>query len=301
MKYFNSYNEYNTLNEGGIYGSILHPYNDNTLTFGEIKDMIMQVLSSDLKLDIKEKVDGLSIAATIVDNKVLFIRGKHHVKDNCKYALSGDEFRELFNKKGYEGFVKGSRVIESLLYYLQSKNLILSNEIFNYGENVLTFELLSKDFVNVIKYDKNYLVLHELISYNTNGTIKYKEIDLFLKVIDFIKSANITELEDFYIESPVKVNILSKEDAIKLYIEKVNSILKINNLTDHNKILDYKSDLKGIIYSLGEYVIHNMEHCIGKSQDNEIPSEGIVFNYNNNMYKLTGGFHSHMLKNLKNR
>lgn len=299
MKHFNSYKEYNIVNEGGIYGSILHPYNDSNLTFGEIKDMIMKVLSSDLKLGMKEKVDGLSIAVTYVEGNILFIRGKTHVIDKCKYALSGDEFRELFNKKGYEGFVKGSIVIEKLLNSIKDIDPMLLYNTFKNGENVLTFELLSKDFINVIKYDKNYLVLHELITYNLDGSIKYKNVDLFLELIDLIKTNEIDTIDDFYIESPIKINILSKEEAINLYIEKVNSILKLNNLTDHNKILDYKVQLKAIIYSLGEYVIHNMEHCIGKSQDNEIPSEGIVFNYNNNMYKLTGGFHSHMLKNLK--
>lgn len=301
MKFLNSYSEYNTINEGGIYGSILHPYNDNNLTFGEIKDMIIKVLSNDLKLDIKEKVDGLSIAATIVDGRVRFIRGEVHVIDKCIHAFTGEEFRDLFSKKGYTGFVKGSLVIEKLLYAIYNNNPLLADEVFKNGENVLTFEVLSKDFENVIKYDKSYLVLHELISYNKDGSIKYKNIDLFIKLTEYIMSNEMDKIDNFYIESPIKVNILSKEEAIRLYIEKIDKILRINNLTDNNKILDFKTELKSIIYSIGEYVIHRMEHTLGKSQDNEIPSEGIVFNYNNTLYKLTGAFHSHMLKNLKNR
>jgi hypothetical protein len=79
MKYLESYKDFILVTEGGIYGSILHPYNDNSLSFRDIKNIIKNTLTnSDYYGPISEKLDGLAIAVTYKNNNIFVARNKIH-------------------------------------------------------------------------------------------------------------------------------------------------------------------------------------------------------------------------------
>jgi len=302
MKFFKTYKEYNLINEGGIYGNIFHPYNDNNMTFSDIKNMIVQVLNDDMDLNMKEKVDGISLAVSIKNGIYpVFIRNKQHVLNNCNNAIDILTFNNIFKEKGkgYNGFIRGSLTMEKLFNAINVIDPMFLDYIFENGKNVLTFEILSKDFINVIKYDKEYIVFHELISYDNLGNVLKKYPSKLEDFLNFIEKHSINIIDNFNLKGPQTISILPKKEILEYFLKKIDVIMGLNDLTDHNPILDYKIELKMILQELGDYVINNMEFPLGKSQDNEIPSEGIIFTYNNRLYKLTGSFHNFMVKNLQ--
>lgn len=301
MKYFNSYKEYNIVNEGGIYGNILHPYNDINLSFEDVKNIIKNTLTnSDYYGPISEKFDGLAVAVTYKNNNVFVARNKTHLKNSANNAISAYDFKNMYDKQGYKGFVKITQVIENLFKKINKINPNFLNEIFNEGESFLTIEGISNDFVNVIKYDRNYCIFHEILTYDITGNVINRSTDLFENLLSFINNNELNNIDTYLVRGPHNPKIYDKDYAMDKYVAMVDNIMNVNFLDNENKIINYKEDLRKVFVSLGKYVVNNMD-VLSNDQDNEVPSEGIVFNYNNTLYKLTGDFHEHMMKNLKNR
>jgi hypothetical protein len=116
----------------------------------------------------------------------------------------------------------------------------------------------------------------------------------------FINDNELNNIDSYLVRGPHYTKIYDKEYAIDKYVAMIDNIMNVNFLDNENKITSYKQDLRKVFVELGKYVVKNMD-VLSNDQDSEIPSEGIVFNYNNKLYKLTGDFHDHMMKNFKNK
>ena len=80
--------------EGGSFGHMAHPYDDQNLTFGEIKTMISDALQGGLNKEVvsTEKLDGQAIAVSWKDGGLVASRNKGDRKNfgsTGKYIESG--------------------------------------------------------------------------------------------------------------------------------------------------------------------------------------------------------------------
>jgi hypothetical protein len=83
-----------TLNEGGAYGHLAHPYEDMELTFQDLRKMVDQALIGNLKAF--EKTDGQQLSFTWKDGQLRLARNKGHLKNHICLKI-----RELFLNQYY--------------------------------------------------------------------------------------------------------------------------------------------------------------------------------------------------------
>ena len=64
--------------EGGAAGHMMHPFDDNSLTFGDFKMFVDRGLQGDLNFEEAptEKTDGQNLFVTMIDGRVMFARNK---------------------------------------------------------------------------------------------------------------------------------------------------------------------------------------------------------------------------------
>ena len=74
--------------EGGAAGHMNHPFDDTSLTFGDLKRMVEAGLSGNLSFEEAptEKTDGQNVFATIQDGQVKFARNKTELRNPMTLA-----------------------------------------------------------------------------------------------------------------------------------------------------------------------------------------------------------------------
>jgi len=84
MQSFIQHNE--SLNEGGAFGHLSHPFDITHFTFSDMSDIIVNVLAG--KLDYaEEKTDGHNLMLSFKDGQIIAARSKTHLKNNGANAL----------------------------------------------------------------------------------------------------------------------------------------------------------------------------------------------------------------------
>ena len=88
--------------EGGSFGHMAHPYDDQNLTFGEIKTMISDALQGGLNKEVvsTEKLDGQAIAVSWKDGGLIASRNKGDRKNFGENSLSVQGVIDKFAGRG---------------------------------------------------------------------------------------------------------------------------------------------------------------------------------------------------------
>jgi hypothetical protein len=86
------------LTEGGAAGHMAHPFDDNDLTFEDLKELVRRSLAGELDLEsaVSEKTDGQNLQVTFKDGKVGAARNKSTVIN----PMSIDDIEEKFEGRG---------------------------------------------------------------------------------------------------------------------------------------------------------------------------------------------------------
>jgi len=222
----------------GLSGHLKHLYEDLDLTFGDIKE-IFNLLSNG-KLECTEKVDGINLYLSFSNeaNEARAARNKTHLHDG------GLNIFDLQNH-----FANRTHLIEPIKEALQSweescKTIrpIIRQQIF--GKTACNFynvEVVSSRAANLIKYDNESIVIHEI------GHVSSKNEN-----IDFASNLNTlrNSLKEFsninkfqvVVESKRQLNPIHKLNELSNLSIGFDKFLKQNNLKDKNTIKDYLSE-----------------------------------------------------------
>ena len=105
--------------EGGAYGHMNHPFDDNNLTFSDLKNIIIIGLSGKLNREdrVSEKLDGQNLMVSWVDGKLKAARNKGHLKDSGKNAPTTAGIASMFAGRGNikTAFVGAMRDLEKAI------------------------------------------------------------------------------------------------------------------------------------------------------------------------------------------
>lgn len=151
------------MNEGGAAGHINHPYDDNDLTFAEIRDMIDAIFNGKIE-DITEKIDGINIMASVDENgKTIFARNKTQLL-NTPMHIDDIINNNTWNMKTRDSFINGAECIEKVFDNLKDKVAF-----FNYDDhadsvkyrNWISVEIVDHSNMNVIPYVDNFVSFHD--------------------------------------------------------------------------------------------------------------------------------------------
>lgn len=209
--------------EGKVAGHIQHLHNDLSLTFDELEDIVDKGFSSNLEQAV-EKVDGNPLAITYRNGEFLF------AWDNSPKKL--DEFEQEFFKELPKKVYRNAceRLIRAF------KNNPNTKKWFE-GKKLLHMEILASEMPNMIKYNRDAIVLHYMVEYDDNGKQINKDRDLAVEIASQLSNND----EKIEIIGPPFVK-LKDIDCTKLK-EKFNSeiekMLKTSSLSKENNLMDY--------------------------------------------------------------
>lgn len=158
--------------EGGAGGHLQHPFEDLTMTFSDLKKLIKLAFEGKLQLasegPITEKVDGQNLFASVIDDKVRFARNKGQLKNRGKTSMTTMDIESKWKDipQVRAAFTKAALTLQSGFDAL-SKNTKL--EIFRNGQNWVNFELVAQDNPNVINYDADVIIFHNIQMVDEDG------------------------------------------------------------------------------------------------------------------------------------
>ena len=253
------------LSESGVGGHINHPYENGTMTFAGIKDMISDLFRGNIE-GITEKLDGINIYAS-VDNKgkTIFARNMTQMKgayltiDSMKRNMQWDDITK-------EAFVKGAEVIDAVFNNIDDKI-----SFFNYDDKADSivyrtwygFEIVDVNNTNVIPYVQNYVSFNndvKTLCYDYN--VGRDEWDMFdspnvNRDIPALKAAmektNNTVFSTSNRPTVVINSVIDTDRMVEHFGAYLEEIMEEYGLNDESTINDFKeSSVSRILFNKGE-------------------------------------------------
>ena len=158
--------------EGGAYGHMAHPFDDNNLTFGDLKKIITDGLGGNLNREdnVSEKLDGQNLMISWRDGKLIAARNKGHLKNAGETALDTNGIISKFKGRGdiSDAFSFAMKDLEKAIGSLSDKQ---RDKIFMQGKAFMNLEVMWPKSSNVINYDKAEIVFHGALEYDDIGTV----------------------------------------------------------------------------------------------------------------------------------
>ncbi len=156
-----------TLNEGGAFGHLSHPYDDSAFTFKDFEELIDRSLRGELDIegDVQEKTDGQNLMITYKNGKIGAARNKSTIFD----PMSAEDIADKFQGRGNieTAFVSAMNDLEKALKSIDEDSL---NTIFKNGLRFLNIEVIFPSTRNVIDYGQSaYLVFLGMVEFDESG------------------------------------------------------------------------------------------------------------------------------------
>ena len=222
--------------EGGAGGHMSHPYDYTELTGEELLDLVQSLFSGKVE-NVKEKLDGTNIHATMNDKgQVVFIRNK----SNLNSELGGMSIQDMADKWAdkpsvQNTFLTAGRIITEIFEKLGSKYFNPSADV----RKVINCECIIAGKTNVMPYAEDRVAFHGYKIYKFNGSTWEIDEEVEGHVDDIYKAA-----EGISSAKPRKnLVIKSIEEAAKFAKEFEKSIKRLfskEGLTLSNTIEDWK-------------------------------------------------------------
>lgn len=248
-------NEINTpLHESGAAGHLNHPYENNDLTFSEIKDMIESLFMGKIE-DITEKIDGINLMASVDQNgKTIFARNRSNM------LTTPMSINDMMNNNQWDdtirnSFVNGAKTIEKVFNNIKDKI-----RFFNYDDkldglryrNWVSVEIVDHEHPNVIPYVENFVSFHSNI---ITVCTKYIEGEESQSVFDdpnidkdnyqLIEAIKKTKIDGDEYKAIITPRMIFKQCGeqdilIEKNINDLNDLMEEYGMNDDNTINDYR-------------------------------------------------------------
>ena len=158
------------LTEGGAYGHMNHPFDDNNLMFSDLKNIIIIGLNGSLNREdkVSEKLDGQNLMISWVDGRLKAARNKGHLKNGGKTSLSVSGVASLFSGRGEikNAFVGAMKDLEKAIGSLSNAQ---QTKVFGNGTKWMNLEVIYPQTSNIIDYDVAEIIFHGALEYDKSG------------------------------------------------------------------------------------------------------------------------------------
>lgn len=228
------------LNESGAFGHIEHIYDDFNLTFDNLRELVDLGLQGKLENAV-EKTDGMTLAISWKNGKMIAARNKGHYKNFGENALDSESLKNMFIGRGEIGDAYNFAFddLQNVLSKMSSKDL---ENIFENGKKFMHLEIIYIPTTNTIPYNTNLLVFHNITEYNESGEIVGEDRKASDRLAKIIKDINQNIQKTFKIQGSPYIDMkaiddleLKKSEFNKL----INNIQNKNKLGNNNTLLDY--------------------------------------------------------------
>jgi len=220
-------------------------YEDYSLSFADLEEIIRQSLSGNVVGEMKEKTDGQAIAMSFAKKRVLFARNKGHYSNHGAGALKGskgviDAFEGHPNSEITKAFSYAAKDLEKAILSLDPED---QYQYFKEGARWVNIEIIWPETVNVIPYNHRLLVLHNYKEYDIDGKVVGGDFNEYGKIIaDLLERTNENVQEKFTITSMPILKLPKSErfaEEIPKYIGVLDTIRANYQLAPDDAVGEY--------------------------------------------------------------
>ncbi len=222
--------------EGGAYGHLIHPYENNDLTFGELQELIVSIYDNNIEFA-QEKTDGVNIMFSMKDGKVIFARNKGNLKNFGENAFDVDGLKNkgwAFEKFG-KYIVDGAKEIEDAMLSIKG----VASKIFREGRFWASAEIIHPEIPITVPYERPMILLHGVMEVDKDGNftsaIDKKAASVLAKAINAVERKSEFSISDI----PLAKLSPDRANATK-FISQVHKIQSIVGADDNWTIGEYK-------------------------------------------------------------
>ena len=227
--------------EGGAAGHMSHPFDNNDLTFGDFKNMIIGGLQGELNFEEEptEKTDGQNVFATIQNGEVKFARNKTELQNPMNLKDFQNKFEGHASKLVQDTFQFAAADLANLLIKLPAKT---QEGVFQDGLNFMNMELIYSANPNVIHYDVDVIQFHGVKKTDGAGNIIGDDNSAAKSVAGILKDLNAHIGSVFTIIPPQVIKLqkdINFEENQAKFIGKIEALRNRYNLTDADSVARY--------------------------------------------------------------
>jgi hypothetical protein len=216
------------LTEGGAYGHMNHPFDDNNLTFSDLRNIIINGLAGKLNREdnVSEKLDGQNLMVSWVDGRLKAARNKGHLKNRGKNAPTTAGIASMFAGRGQikKAFVGAMRDLEKSIGSLSEPQ---KKKVFGNGTKWMNLEVIYPQTANIIDYDVAEIVFHGTTEYDESGRAKGYSKEAARMLQGMIQQINQNIQKTFKISKP---NFLRMSKVQNFGTKKNTFLNKLNKL-----------------------------------------------------------------------
>jgi hypothetical protein len=243
--------------EGGAYGHMNHPFDDNNLTFSDLKNIIIIGLSGKLNREdnVSEKLDGQNLMVSWVDGKLKAARNKGHLKNGGKTAPTTAGIASMFAGRGNikTAFVGAMRDLEKAIGSLSEAQ---KTKVFGNGTKWMNLEVIYPKTANVIDYDVAEIVFHGTTEYDKSGRAKGYSKEAARMLQGMIQQVNQNIQKTFKISRPnfLKMSKVQNYGAKKsVFLNRLNKLQGQYALKDTDTLgMYHQSFWKEYVFNAGK-------------------------------------------------
>ena len=239
-------NNIDKLNEGGAYGHLSHPFEDNELTFGDMKEICNLTINGLFTTDnmVAEKTDGQNLMVCWKDNHLVAARNSSHYKNKGENALNKEEIADFLGEGKpqslKQAWLDAMTDLENAMSHCNRGEL---EKMFRDGERFMSLEVICPESEQTIPYGNSMIVFHGWKEYDMEGN-EISEDKMSAKTLaKLIGDVNQSQQQRFLIRGPQEYNIKpfeNHEERYRNYIDRINKIMSVNpEYTDETCINDF--------------------------------------------------------------
>lgn len=242
---FNSFLDVNgkqEANDSGLNGHLMHLYDNQDLTFGEIKSILIDASKASLE-QVTEKMDGMNLVFTydLLEDAVKVSRGS----DIRFGGMTAQDLAAKFKGRGQveAAFKTAYRVVSGALSAVPDS---VKTAIFGpAGNRWYSMEIIYADNPNVIQYDNNNVVFHgwPVFDRSPSGVVKFVSDDSGIEALTKYISKMQKAVEDtgWHVKGPTFVRMQKLTDGTILNdaLIKLNLAMTEADVTDADNIRQY--------------------------------------------------------------
>lgn len=228
---------------GGAAGHILHPVEDMSLRFKDLKEMLKLATSGKLE-NVQEKLDGANIMFTWseLDEEVRFARNKSDLASGGM-SRAGVEARFADREAPRRAYLEAHDVITRMMMSLSPQDRV---KVFGpRGSTWLSAEVIFVALANTIQYGTNSIVFHQqpVLHVDVHGTITHVEgtgeVVTLIRQLDKLQAA-IAE-RNWRVFGPiiVKLKDMSSGKTYTHVVREIDDAMDSVGTSDDDTLLDH--------------------------------------------------------------
>lgn len=232
-----------TINEGGAYGHLSHPFEDMNLTMADLLQMIEATVDGNFGPEnfVQEKTDGQQLSISWKDGRVIAARNKKHLANAGENAMDSQGVADLFAGRGDIETVYNA-AMQDLTASIGALSEEDKNKYFANGKKFASLEIITPLTQNTVPYGLNMLVFHGVLEYDEAGNVIDEDKQAGRDLGRLIKDANAAAQKTFFVRGPQDMDIKPLPNAKArgaYYKKKYQEILKTCELGPASTVYDY--------------------------------------------------------------